>query len=217
MYNEQQISQMVQIILEAFQKAKKCEESPELITLGIPSAHIYCSQKTVEQLFGSHAVLTRAKDLNSFYYEEGVAISGPKGSTHGYIFGPLLDDDQEPVIELSRSESEAIGVDAPVRESKDDYQSAACRIVGPAGAVACEKGAIIPRRSVNLPTYIAEELQLKDKDTVSVDSRGVDGTIFENVLVHVTEDGRHELMLTGDEAKAAGLKKGSSVKIIIKK
>ena len=77
MYDEKQISQMVQIVLEAFQKAQKCEVSPDLITLGIPSAHIYCSQKTVEQLFGSHATLTRAKDLNSFYYEEGVAISGP--------------------------------------------------------------------------------------------------------------------------------------------
>jgi propanediol utilization protein len=213
MYDEKQIRQIAAAVLEVF---KRCQKAPDLVSLGIPSAHIYCSQKTVEQLFGSHAQLTRAADLNSFYYEEGVAISGPKGSTHGYIFGPLLDDDQDPIIELSRSESEALGIDAPVRESLDDYQSGACRIVGPLGAVACAKGAIIPRRSLNLPDYAAEQLQLKDKDTVSVNTQGVDGTIFENVIVNVTNDGRHELLLTKDEAQAAGLKHGDNVKIMKK-
>ncbi|MGN0194079.1 MAG: PduL/EutD family phosphate acyltransferase [Pseudoramibacter sp.] len=213
MYDEKQIRQIVAAVLEIVQK---CQEQPDLVELGIPSAHIYCSQETVEQLFGSHAQLTRAEDRNSFYYKEGVAISGPKGSTHGYIFGPLLDDGQDPIVELSRSECEQLGIDAPVRESLDDYQSAACRIVGPAGAVACEKGAIIPRRSVSLPDYAAEQLQLKDKDTVSIDTQGVDGTIYENVIVNVTADGRHELMLTRDEAQAAGLKHGDCVKIIKK-
>lgn len=83
------------------------------------------------------------------------------------------------------------------------------RSVGPAGSVTLGCGVITARRHIHMNPAEAEQLGLRNAQSVSVkvDSDGRDLT-FNDVIVRVRPDFRLELHLDTDEANAAGVTNG---------
>lgn len=184
--------------------------------VGLSNKHLHLKQEDIEALFGKGYTLTPAKDLKQpgqFASEEKVDIVGPKGTLKGVrVLGPARPETQ---VELAMTDARAIGVSAPVRESGKLAGSPGIKLVGPAGEVDVEYGAIIALRHIHLSPAQAIEAGVKDKDIVSIKFGGERGVTFDNVLVRSGEGHESEIHLDTDEGNAAGLKNGDIGEIIL--
>lgn len=167
--------------------------------------HIHVSRQALDALFGEGYALTPKKDLSQpgqFACEERVQVIGPKGSFPAVsILGPIRPETQ---IELSASDARAIGISAPVRESGDLEGSAPCKIVGPKGEVALERGVIVAKRHIHATPEDAERYGLKDKQVVSVrvDSPAR-ALVFGDVVVRISPNYALAMHIDTDESNAA--------------
>lgn len=82
--------------------------------------HIHLTQETLEKLFGEGYELTVRKPLSypgQFASNERLTVVGPKKEMANVsILGPVRKMDQ---IELSATDARTLGIDAPVRESRN--------------------------------------------------------------------------------------------------
>lgn len=184
--------------------------------VGLSNKHLHLKQEHIEALFGKGHTLTPTKDLKQpgqFACEEKVDIVGPKGTLKGVrVLGPARPETQ---VELAMTDARAIGVSAPVRESGKLDGTPGVKLVGPAGEVDLEYGAIVALRHIHLSPAQAIEAGVKDKDIVSIRFGGERGLIFDNVLVRSGEGHESEIHLDTDEGNAAGLKNGDVGEIVI--
>ncbi len=187
-----------------------------VVPVGLSNKHLHLSLKDLEILFGEGYQLTPFKDLKQpgqFASEEKVDIVGPKGVLKGIrILGPVRPETQ---VELAMTDARAIGVMAPVRESGKLEGTPGIKIIGPAGEVEIDHGAIIALRHVHLSPDQAKEAGVKDKQIVSIRVGGERGVIFKNVLVRSGKGHEAEVHFDTDEGNAAGLSNNDTVEIII--
>lgn len=185
------------------------------VPVGISNRHVHVTQEDLELLFGSGYQLTLKKDLSQpgqFAAEETVNLIGPKGPIQKVrILGPVRPQTQ---VEISLTDSFALGVKPPVRDSGDLSGTPGVTIEGPKGKIEIKEGVIIAQRHLHLHTTEAEELGLKDKEYISVKTEGPRSVVFENVLVRVGPKYAKDLHVDTDEANAAALKNGDLVTII---
>jgi len=178
--------------------------------------HVHLSAEHIETLFGKGHTLTHKKDLSQpgqFACEERVTVVGPKKSIAGVsILGPARPATQ---VELSLTDARSIGVDAPIRESGDIAGSGACKIIGPEGEVEIAEGVIAAKRHIHLTPEAAKEMNVSDKEIVSVkiDSDGR-SAILGDVVVRVSEKFAPAMHVDTDESNAAGLKPGMMGEIV---
>jgi putative phosphotransacetylase len=186
------------------------------VPVGISNRHLHVSQTDLEKLFGEGYELKQSKPLSQpgqFAAEETVNLIGPKGTIAKVrILGPVRPSTQ---IEISRTDSFALGIAPPVRDSGSISGTPGIVIEGPKGRVEVKEGVIIAQRHLHLHTDEASELGLKDKEWISVKFEGERGVIFNNVLVRVSPNFAKDLHLDTDEANAAALTNGT-LGIIIK-
>ncbi len=188
------------------------------IVVGVSNRHVHLSQEDLERLFGKGYKLTPTKDLGQpgqFACEERVDLIGPKGIIENVrILGPVRKNSQ---VEISRTDSFKLGVEAPVRDSGDVEGTPGIKIKGPKGEIELEKGVMIAKRHIHMLPTQAEHYGVKDKDLVSVycDKEGR-RLIFQDVLVRVSEKYALEFHVDTDEANAALLNNGDYVKIVEK-
>lgn len=179
------------------------KENKWLVPVGVSNRHVHLSQKDVEALFGAGYALTVAKDLaqrGNFAARETITIVGAKGVLERVrVVGPPREETQ---VELSRTDCVKIGIEAPIRDSGDLVGSPGLVLVGPKGPVIIEKGCIIPRAHIHMATKKAENLDLKDKDKVSILIKGTKVVCYHDVLVRLTETGETEFHIDTDEANA---------------
>lgn len=184
------------------------------VPVGISNRHIHLSEQDLETLFGAGYQLTIRNDLSQtgqFAAEETVTIEGPKSSMQNVrILGPTRKETQ---LEVSRTDSFALGVKPPVRDSGFLEGSPGITLIGPKGKVTLDKGVIIAQRHIHMTEANAESFGVKDKDLVSVRVGGERGVIFENVLVRVRNDFVLEMHMDTDEANAAILGNGQLVDV----
>lgn len=184
------------------------------VPVGISNRHIHLSEQDLETLFGAGYQLTIRNDLSQtgqFAAEETVTIEGPKSSMQNVrILGPTRKETQ---LEVSRTDSFALGVKPPVRDSGFLEGSPGITLIGPKGKVTLDKGVIIAQRHIHMTETNAESFGVKDKDLVSVRVGGERGVIFENVLVRVRNDFVLEMHMDTDEANAAILGNGQLVDV----
>lgn len=189
--------------------------SDNLVPVGISNHHLHLSQADLETLFGKGYELTQKKPLSQpgqYAAEETVTLIGPKSSINKVrILGPVRPQTQ---VEISRADSFILGITPPVRDSGSISGSPGIIIEGPKGRVELKEGVIIAQRHLHLHTDEAKELNLKDKDYISVEFEGVRSVIFNNVLVRVGPNFAKDLHLDIDEANAACLSNGDLGKII---
>jgi putative phosphotransacetylase len=185
------------------------------VPVGVSARHIHLSQEHVELLFGAGYALTEMKPLSQpgqYAANETVAVVGPKGTFPKVrILGPARKATQ---LEVSRTDSFALGVNPPVRESGNIAGSAGVTIQGPAGEVTIEEGVIVAARHIHFHTSDAERFGIADKDRLRVRVGGDRGIVFEQVIARVSPDYALDMHIDTDEANAAGIKNGDIAEIV---
>lgn len=180
---------------------------PPRLPVAVSARHVHLSAEALAALFGPGARLTPLRPLRqpgNFAAAEQVAVIGPKGRIdHVRVLGPLRRRTQ---IELSRTDTFVIGLDAPVRDSGDLEGTPRVMLEGPAGRIETD-GLIIAARHIHTNADDAARLGLADGDRVEV--RVGDGDralLFAHVLVRVGRDSFTEMHIDTDEANAAGIR-----------
>jgi putative phosphotransacetylase len=188
----------------------------QTVPVGISNRHIHLSAEHVEQLFGKGYELTPIKDLSQpgqYACKEQLTIVGPSlRPIEGVrVLGPVRSASQ---VEISRTDSFALKVKPPVRESGDIAGSAPITIIGPKGVVTLKEGCIIANRHIHMSEEEGIAFGLKDGDYVTVEAKGERRTTFYDVQVRVNKAFRLEMHIDTDDANAAGIGNGAKVKII---
>ena len=192
------------------------EEDQELgISVGISNRHIHLCQEDVEALFGSGHQLTIKKWLKQpgqYATAETVTIVGPKGSLANVrVLGPTREKSQ---LEISKTDSFALGVKAPINESGDLTHAGAVCVLGPKGMVTLKQNVIVAKRHIHMSPMDAAKFNVVHKQLVAIKTSGEREMIFMDTVIRVDDNFRLECHLDTDEANAASLKNGSKVTII---
>lgn len=207
--NEELIRKVTKIVAEML------AEEEIRIPIGISNRHVHISQDDLALLFGENYHLTKFKDLKQpgqFASGETVTIKGPKGTIEKVrILGPVRANTQ---VEISLTDGFKLGIEAPVRESGKINATPGIEIIGPKGSIKKSEGAIAALRHIHMPVSISKMMNLKDKDLVDVEIRGIRGGVLGNVLVRVSDSFKLEMHVDMDEANSCALKNGDTVKIL---
>ncbi|GAA3326500.1 phosphate propanoyltransferase [Ectobacillus funiculus] len=132
---------------------------------------------------------------------------------HVRILGPIRSLTQ---VEISKTDSFALGVKAPIRSSGNIEGTPGITIIGPRGEMNVDHGVIIAERHIHMTTDDAAAFGVRDGQYVSVKVLGERGLIFFNqVLIRVKDTYALDMHIDTDEANAAGLKSGDTVELLL--
>ena len=194
---------------------ERLEEPGYLVPVGVSARHIHLTQEHVEALFGPGYLLTKKKELmgGQFASNETVTIVGLKlrAIENVRILGPVSSKSQ---VEVSATDAIKLGVKAPIRESGNVAGSAPIAVVGPKGAIYLNEGCIIAKRHIHMPPKDAMAAGVHDGDVVSVQAENERGTVFNHVQIRVDDSFTLEMHIDTDEANAAKIATGQTVRII---
>lgn len=208
--NNTLVNEITKLVLENLR-----ERQDYVIPVGVSTRHVHLSPDLCEKLFGANYQLSPMKKLQAgeFAAKETVTILGPKmrALCGVRLLGPFRKQTQ---AEISRTDAIYLGIDAPWRSSGDLAGSAAILLVGPKGSVALSQGAIIAKRHIHVPTLIARDWKLKDRQEVAVEALSERAVIFKGVEIRVADHVDLQLHVDTDDANAAGLSSASKVKIL---
>ncbi len=207
---------ITKMVLEAVEKKKAAQsEAGFLVPIGVSARHIHLTQEHVEILFGEGYHLTKFKELmgGQFASNEKVTIVGLKlrAIENVRVLGPVRKNTQ---VEISATDAISLGVKAPIRESGNIAGSAPIAIIGPKGAVYLNEGCIVAKRHIHMAPKDAMAAGVHDGDIVSVKADNERGTIFNNVQIRVDDSFTLEMHIDTDEANAAQIKSGDTVRIV---
>ncbi len=206
---------ITKLVLEAVEKQKSSEGAGYMVPVGVSARHIHLTQEHVEALFGEGHHLTQKKELmgGQFAANETVTVVGLKlrAIENVRVLGPVRKQTQ---VEISATDAVRLGVSAPVRESGKVDGSAPIAVVGPKGAIYLEEGCIIAMRHIHMSPRDAAAAGVHDGDIVSVKADNERGTIFNHVKIRVDDSFTLEMHIDTDEANAAKIATGDTVRII---
>ncbi len=215
--DQESIEVVTRMVLEALNRKEEAKSAAGFsVPVGVSARHIHLTQKSVEELFGPGYRLTKKKDLmgGQFAANETVTIVGLKlrAIENVRILGPVRSADQ---VEVSATDAIKLGVKVPVRASGDTAGSAPIAIVGPKGAIYLKEGCIVAARHIHMSPEDARMSGCHDGDVVSVLADNERRTTFENVLIRVDPSFTLEMHIDTDEANAAEIKTGDTVRIVM--
>ena len=209
------VALITKLVLEAVEKQKSSDDAGYLVPIGVSARHIHLTQEHVEVLFGKGYQLTKRKELmgGQFASNETVTIVGLKlrAIENVRVLGPVRKQTQ---VEISATEAIKLGVKAPIRESGNVAGSAPIAVVGPKGALYLKEGCIIAMRHIHMSPRDAMAAGVHDGDIVSVKADNERGTIFNHVKIRVDDSFTLEMHIDTDEANAAKIATGDTVRII---
>ena len=185
------------------------------IPIGVSNRHIHLSKEDVEALFGKGYELTPMKELSQpgqYACKETLTIVGPsmRPIENVRVLGPVRRASQ---VEISATDSYALKVKPPVRESGKIEGSAPIRIIGPCGIVELKEGCIIANRHIHMSPSDASKFGVTDGEYVDIDVNGKRKTRWFDVQIRVHKDFRLEMHVDTDDANAAGIGNGFIVTI----
>ncbi|MDE7332522.1 MAG: phosphate propanoyltransferase [Lachnospiraceae bacterium] len=209
-----QVELIAKMVMEAMSQ-KQSTGNGYMVPVGVSARHVHLTQEHVEVLFGEGYHLTKKKELmgGQFASNELVTIVGLKlrAIENVRILGPVRSKSQ---VEISSTDAIKLGVKAPIRESGNVAGSAPVALVGPKGALYLKEGCIVAKRHIHMSPKDAMAAGAHDGDIVSVKADNERGTIFNNVQVRVDESFTLEMHIDTDEANAAKIATGDTVRII---
>lgn len=209
------IALITRLVVETIEKQKSSAENGYMVPVGVSARHIHLTQEHVEALFGEGYQLTKKKELMGGQYasNETVTIVGLKlrAIENVRILGPVRKKSQ---VEISATDAIRLGVKAPIRESGNIAGSAPIAVVGPKGVIYLQEGCIIAKRHIHMAPKDAMAAGVHDGDIVSVKADNERGTVFNHVQIRVDESFTLEMHIDTDEANAAKIKTGDTVRII---
>ncbi|MBP3665459.1 MAG: phosphate propanoyltransferase [Clostridia bacterium] len=167
--------------------------------------HIHLTDDAVAVLYGESAELIVKKMLSQpgqfATANEKIKLVGPKGEMMVSVLGPTRKANQ---IELSYTDARALGLKGvPVRESGDVAGTPGLKLVGPAGEIEVEEGAIIAKRHIHMTPEDAEGLGVSNGQIVKVLVESERTTIFDDVVVRVSPSYALAMHIDTDECNAA--------------
>jgi putative phosphotransacetylase len=189
--------------------------APNLV-VNISARHMHISQADLQTLFGPGAELTVFRWLyqpGEFASEQRVTIVGPKGRAieHVRILGPIRPETQ---LEVSFTDSIALGMEVPVRPSGKIDGTPGCKIIGPAGEIDIPRGVIRAERHVHMSPADAAVWGFTDGQYVKLRVISDCATTYERVLCRVNEKFLLEVHLDTDEGNACDLVGASGVELL---
>ena len=209
------VALITKLVLEAVEKQKSSDDAGYLVPIGVSARHIHLTQEHVEVLFGKGYQLTKRKELmgGQFASNETVTIVGLKlrAIENVRVLGPVRKQTQ---VEISATDAIKLGVKAPIREAGNVAGSAPIAVVGPKGALYLKEGCIIAMRHIHMSPRDAMAAGVHDGDIVSVKADNERGTIFNHVKIRVDDSFTLEMHIDTDEANAAKIATGDTVRII---
>ena len=209
------VALITKLVLEAVEKQKSSDDAGYLVPIGVSARHIHLTQEHVEVLFGKGYQLTKKKELmgGQFASNETVTIVGIKlrAIENVRVLGPVRKQTQ---VEISATDAIKLGVKAPIRESGNVAGSAPIAVVGPKGALYLKEGCIIAMRHIHMSPRDAMAAGVHDGDIVSVKADNERGTICNHVKIRVDDSFTLEMHIDTDEANAAKIATGDTVRII---
>ena len=176
------------------------------IPVAVSARHVHLSQEAVEALFGEGHQLKKMRSLSQtegWAAEETVEVIGPKGSFKTVrVLGPTRKQTQ---IEVSKTDTFTLGVEAPVRPSGKLEGTPRIKLRGTAGEIETN-GLIIAARHIHMSPEDAAKMGVKNGDYVDVKlGDGARDVSFANTLIRVKEGYVTEMHIDTDEANAAGI------------
>ena len=179
------------------------------IPVAVSAHHVHLTQEAVETLFGPGHALTKLRDLGQpggWAATETVDLVGPRGRLqHVRVLGPCRAANQ---IEVSATETFALGVEAPVRISGDTKATPMITLEGPAGRLRTD-GLIVAQRHIHMHPDEARRFDLEEGGFVEVEIHWASRTtVFRDVMIRVAPDFRLEMHIDTDEANAASVPHG---------
>lgn len=186
------------------------------VLIEVSARHIHLSKEDLESLFGKGYELEKLKDLSQphdFAAKETVEIkAGDRVFPKVRVVGPVREKTQ---IEFSATDVISCGKEPVIKASGSLEGSLGAVLKGPEGEIEIKEGLIVPRRHLHCSVKEAEELGLKEGDSVSVKTQGERSLTFHNVRVRVNEEYRLAVHIDTDEGNAAGIKKKTEGTIIV--
>ena len=186
------------------------------VKIEVSARHLHLNQQDLEALFGDGYQLSKDKDLSQpgeFASTDVVTLEGPKNKLEKVrIVGPCRQSTQ---IEVSRSDSFYLGVNAPLRLSGKTIRSGAIKVIGPKGELELEEGLIVAKRHLHISQDQAGQKNLSNGQNIKVSVDGPRALIFDEVEVRVGEDYDLALHLDTDESNAAGVNGAVEATLII--
>lgn len=202
-------AEQLQIAREVSRHLAKPVPTLQPIPIAVSGRHVHLSAASLAALFGPDYTLTEDRALRqpgNWAAKERVTLVGPKGTFENVaILGPLRPQTQ---IEVSRTDSFALGIEVPVRDSGKLDGTPTIRLVGPAGQIDTS-GLIVAARHIHINPTDAEAMGLSDRQIVSVRvGEGERALTFARTLVRVQPTAFTEMHIDTDEANAAGIGPG---------
>lgn len=186
------------------------------IPVGVSARHLHVCQEHLEILFGKGYKLTKLKDLpqpGEFAAKETVTLVGPRLRA---IEGVRILGDLRPVtqVEISRTDAHYLGVKPEVRRSGDTGGSPGITIVGPAGSLQLEEGAIVANRHIHMNPIDARRLGVSNNEEVDVRVLSTKPTIFGKVQIRVSSNANLYMHIDVDDANAVAFDNNAFVEIL---
>jgi len=186
------------------------------LVVNISARHMHVSPEHLETLFGPGAELTVYRWLyqpGEFAAEQTVTLIGPRRRLIDKvrILGPVRQRSQ---VELSFTDSIALGVDAPLRPSGQLDATPGCLIMGPKGTIELPDGVIRAERHVHMSPADAGTYGFRDQQYVKLRVESDCAVVFENVLCRVSPDVLLEVHIDTDEGNACNLVNATNVELL---
>lgn len=185
------------------------------VPVAISARHIHLCRADVERLFGAGYQLKRFRALSQpgqFACEEQLTIVGPRGELKKVrVLGPERKATQ---VEVSLTDSFALGLQPPVRMSGNIEGTPGCKLIGSVGTVELVQGVIVAARHLHLSKEQAALFGLRDGQRVRLRSEGERAVIFENVVVRAGDGHDMEVHIDTDEANAVAMHGSTMMEVL---
>ena len=184
-----------------------------IIPVGVSARHVHLTQEVFKKLFGydKSTVYKNIKQPNLYAAEEKVTIKTSKGEFNNVrVLGPERNYNQ---VEISKTDAYVLGLNPPVRTSGDLTEAEEIEIVGPLSSVKVN-ATIIAERHIHITKSLAEELNVKDGDSVDVKINTLKPCIIK-ANWKVSDEAFLEIHLDLDDANAFLLKQDDEVEVLI--
>ncbi len=172
------------------------------IPIGVSARHIHLSQEDLNILFGDNYQLTvDTQLLQPLYFKakERLTIKTDKNEIRDVaIVGPIREYTQ---VEISKTDSYALGINPPVKTSGDFEGAASITIIGPKNSIT-KSCCIISTRHIHMNSEELNLFGLHPDQVVKVRVDTIKGGIMDNVYIRHDEEYQVEMHIDLDDANA---------------
>ena len=210
---EKEIQLIVSKVLNNLEPSKELSNGrnePGEIKVEASARHVHLTQEAVEILFGKRAKLEKERDLSQpgeYLSKQRLKLVTLKGEIANVaVLGPVRKAVQ---VELSRTDSKALGINAPVNLSGNLTGAGAVYMITENGFLFAPNSVIVARAHIHMTPFDAQKYGVQDGQVVHVQISGDRSVTLDKVLVRVKETFSTAIHIDFDEANACSFNKDS--------